>query len=193
MSASPAASAGSFTGAVAAGYVGDFFYRCHWPRPSACAAAAGRSAWSSTGRSSRGWSAGGCSVGHAGAAGDPVALGPPVSGPPAHPEQLAGPALGPSLLDDQASQAQTLARGQDGRSVEHEDLRVRVVVAFSSSTPRPEVLPSQDLSVRSCGHTSATNVSGQYNLNVRRSSAASMSASALTFAFSRGWGWPGEC
>jgi hypothetical protein len=46
--------------------------------------------------------------------------------------------------------------------VEHEDLRCRAVVAFSSSTPRPEVLPPQDRSLRPRGHMLSTNVFGQY-------------------------------
>ncbi len=58
-----------------------------------------------------------------------------------------------------------MAQGQSSISVAHEDLRVRVVGAFSSSTPRPEVLPPQDQSVGSCSHTSSTNVSGQYTRN----------------------------
>jgi len=101
-------------------------------------------------------------VGHPGFALGPVPLGPAVGGRPGDAEELRGPALGPVLLNDEPGQAETLAWGQRGISVEHEDLRCRGVVAFSSSTPRPEVLPSQDRSARSCDHTPSTNVSGQY-------------------------------
>jgi hypothetical protein len=54
------------------------------------------------------------------------------------------------------------AGSREGIGVEHEDLRARGMAAFSSSTPRPEVLAPQDLSSRSRGRTSSTNVSDQY-------------------------------
>lgn len=79
-------------------------------------------------------------VGHARYALGPVPLGPVIGGGPGDAEELRGPALGPTLLDGQAGHEQTLARGQSGISVENQDLRVGVVGAFSSSTPRPEVL-----------------------------------------------------
>jgi hypothetical protein len=101
-------------------------------------------------------------IGHAVLAGDAVAIGPPLGGGPGDVEHRRGVADRPAVLDDRLRELETVARSQGGISVGHQDLRVRVVGAFSSSTPRPEVLPPQDRSVRSCGHTPSTNVAGQY-------------------------------
>src|SRR3712207_6180665 len=87
---------------------------------------------------------------------------PPLGRRPGHLEHRRGVGDGPAALDYGTSQAQPLTRSRSGIGVSHEDLRAVQWLAFSSSTPRPEVLPLQDRSVRSPGHAPSTNVAGQY-------------------------------
>ncbi len=63
-------------------------------------------------------------VGHAGLTGAAVALGPSVGRGPGDVEHRRGVADRPAVLDDRRREPETVAWGQGGISVGHEDLRI---------------------------------------------------------------------
>lgn len=58
-------------------------------------------------------------------------------------EHFRGHGRRPTVLDDQARQAQASTRRQDSLSVRHEDLQAREAVELNSSTSQPEVFAAQ--------------------------------------------------
>ncbi len=87
-------------------------------------------------------------VGHAGRALGAVAVGPALGGGPGDVEHRCSVGDRPAVPDEGSAEPQSVAWGQGGISVGQEHLWARGMGAFSTSTPRPQVLLEQDPSDR---------------------------------------------